>query len=112
MDRSPGERGRLTLHRSAAEHLHDGRAPSDRRHRSFVPVFERLRSLSGDSAGDCFASVLARLERNRAELRQHLIRLRVVDRGEIADRVDLVVRGYTKLFVDSYPFAPAKLEPD
>src|SRR6266576_782203 len=45
MDRSPGQRGRLALHRSPAEHLHDGRAPSDRRHGPFVPVLEWLRPL-------------------------------------------------------------------
>src|SRR6476620_882845 len=112
MYRSPGQRGRLALHRSPAEHLHDGRDPSDRRHRPFVPVLERLRRLAGDLAGDCLAGVLARLARPRAELWQPLIRLRVGDRGDVTDRVDLRVRRNSKLFVDADPVAPDELKPE
>src|SRR6476620_9119004 len=65
MDRSPGQRGRLALHRSPAEHLHDGRAPSDRRHGALVLVLERLRFLPGDPAGDRLAGLLAGLACDR-----------------------------------------------
>ena len=45
---APGDLGRLALHRSAAQHLHDCRAPSDHRHRAFVVILERLRLLARD----------------------------------------------------------------
>src|SRR5213592_3511559 len=52
MDRSPGQGRLLALHRPPAKRLHDGGAPSDRRHRPLVLVLERLRLLAGDLAGD------------------------------------------------------------
>ena len=41
--------------------------------------------LAGDPAGDHLAGVLSRLERDRAELRQDLLGLRVHDRGHFAE---------------------------
>src|SRR6266576_6606174 len=55
VDGPPGERRRLALHRPSAEHLHDGRAPSDCRHGALVPILERLRLLACDLAGDRLA---------------------------------------------------------
>ena len=56
--RSPGELGRLALHRAAAEHLDDRRAASDRRHRALVVVLERLGFLAREAPGDRLAGVL------------------------------------------------------
>ena len=72
-----------------ARHLHDRGAAADRRHRALVVVLERLRLLAGDEPGDVLAGALARLQRDRAELRQHLVRLRVGDPGDVADREHL-----------------------
>jgi hypothetical protein len=47
--------------RAAAEHLDDGRAASDRRHRALVTVLERLSLLARDPTGDRLAGVLSRL---------------------------------------------------
>src|SRR4051812_31018526 len=52
MDGRPGGLRLRALHRLAAEHLDDGRAASDRRHRPLVEVFERLRILAGKNAFD------------------------------------------------------------
>src|SRR5690242_5805097 len=69
MDGRPGELGLRALHGLAAEHLDDGRAAPDRRHRALVDVLERLRLLALDDAVDGLPGVLARLQRGRAELR-------------------------------------------
>ena len=59
---------------------------------AIVPLSRYLNGsglLAGDEAGDRLADVLTRLQRDRAELRQHLLGLRVGDRRDVADGVDL-----------------------
>ena len=56
--------------------------------------------------------MLARLERNRAELRQDLRGFLIPDGGDIAHDVDLRVLGNSKLLVHTYPIPPLELEPE
>src|SRR5262249_2658384 len=72
VDGSPGHLRLEPLHRPAAEHLNDRSATTDRGHRALVPIVERLRRLAGQALGDRLTCVVARLECNRPELRQHL----------------------------------------
>ena len=93
------------LHRLPAQHLHDRGVAPDRRHRSLVFVRERLRRLARDAARDRRADVLSRLECDRAELREHLLLLRVGDRGDVAHDVDARVVGELELGTDADPVA-------
>jgi hypothetical protein len=96
-------------HRLAAEHLHDGRPPADRRHGALVLVGERLRVLARDPMGDRLARVLAGLEGDRPELRQNLLGLLVHDGGDVAERVDLAMGGNRQVRPDTsrFPCRPA-----
>ncbi len=100
------------LHRLAAEHLDDGGAAPDHRHRPLVDVLERLRLLAACEQADGLARVLARLERDRPELRKHLAGLLVGDRGEIPDRVHLRVRGDAQMLVHGEALAALELQPE
>ena len=93
VDDAPGGLRLHAGHRPAAEHLNHGGAAADGRHRPLVLVLEGLRLLAGDPVRDRLARVLSRLERDRAELRQHLLGLRVGDRRDVADHVDLRMTG-------------------
>src|SRR3954451_7522150 len=110
VDGAPGELGFLALDRLTAEHLHHGGAAADRRHRALVPVFEGLRLLTGHEVRDRLAGVLAGLQRDGAELRQDLRRLRIGDRGDVADREDLRMRGDPQLLVHGDAIAARELE--
>ena len=94
------------------EHLDDRGPASDRRHRAFVLVLERLRVLAGDPAGDRLAGVLSGLERDGAELGQNLLRLGVDDRRGVAEHVDLGVVGERKVRADADAVSALQLEPE
>ena len=57
--------------------------------------------LARDPAGDRLAGVLAGLERDRSELRQDLLGLRVGDRGDVAEDVDLGMVGKREVGADA-----------
>ena len=101
---------RLALHRPPAQHLDDRRAAADRRHRALVAVLERLRLLARDAPGDRLAGVLSGLQRDRAELRQDLVRLRVGDRGDVADGVHLRMIRDGELRPDADPVPSLQVE--
>src|SRR4029077_19908610 len=65
---------------------------------------------AGETAGDCLAGVLARLQRDGAELRQHLPGLRVRDCRDVAHREELVPAGNVELGPDPDPVAALELE--
>src|SRR6185295_6424960 len=69
VNRGPGELSLRPRHGASSEHLDDRSPAADRRHRALVSVLKRLRLLARDPAGDRLSSVLARLERDRPELR-------------------------------------------
>ena len=56
--------------------------------------------------------VLAGLQRDRAELRQDLLGLRVRDRGDVADGVDLRMTRDREIRSDADPVAALELEPE
>ena len=59
---------------------------------AIVPLSRYLNgfgSLPLEAPRDRLADMLARLERDRAELRQDLLGLRIRDRGDVADGVDV-----------------------
>ena len=112
MHRRPGELGLHTLHRAPAEHLDDRSAAPDRRHRALVLVLERLGLLVRDAPRDVLPRPFARLQRDRAELGEHLVRLRVGDRSDVAERVDLGVIRHCELRRDADAVAPLQLEPE
>src|SRR4051794_891161 len=110
VDGAPGELGLLALHRLAAEHLQHGRTPADRRARALVPVLEGLRLLAGGDVRDRPAGMLARLQRARAGLGQDLLRLGIGDRGDVADREDVRVRGEPQLRVHGDAISARELD--
>ena len=68
--------------------------------------------LALEAPRDRLAGVLAGLERDRAELRQDLLGLRVRDRGDVADGVDLRMIRDGELRPDADPVAALELEPE
>ena len=109
---APGQLRRLALHRPPAHHLDDRGAAADRRHRALVVVLERLGLLARDAPGDRFAGVLAGLQRDRAELREDLLRLRVRDRGDVTDGVQLGMIRDGELRPDADAVSLLQVEPE
>ena len=66
--------------------------------------------LPATSRAIVLAGVLAGLERHRAELRQHLVRLRVGDPGDVADGEHLGMDGNGQVRAHRDPVAPLELE--
>ncbi len=112
MDRAPRELRLVPFHRPPAEHLHDRGVASDRSHRPLVAVLERLGRLARDAAGDRLARVLSRLECDRAQLGELLLRLRVRDDGDVTHDVDARVSGELEIRTDSDAVAPLQLDPE
>src|SRR5262249_58825358 len=111
-DGAPGEERGPALHRPATAELHDAGAAPDRRHGPLVLVLERLRVLARYEPRDVLARVFAGLQGHRAELRQHLVRLRVGDPGDVADRERVRMTGDAEVGPDGNPVAPLQLEPE
>ena len=56
--------------------------------------------------------MLSRLERDRAKLRQHLVRLRVRYRRQVAHDEDAGISGELEVRSDGDPIAPLQLDPE
>src|SRR5262249_44251520 len=85
---------------------------ADRGHRPLVLVLERLRLLTRNPVSDRLAGVLPGLEGHRTELRQHLLGLRIRDRRDVTDDVDLRVSWKGEVWTDADPISALQLEPE
>ncbi len=62
--------------------------------------------------GEVLPGVLARLQRYRSELGEHVARLRIGDPGDVADGEHLRVPLEAEIGADRDPIAPLELDPD